>query len=276
MKNNKQLILIVISTIVIVLGIWLWAYYSLIDWDKADRGTFGDMFGGVNALFSGLAFAGIIITIILQSNELNLQRKELISTREEFETQNETLKIQRFENTFFQMLEFHHQIVNNLFIKRANYKINDSFFGDYYGREYLRGVGLNMIDEMRKKGVNIHESLAIYNSFFDTESHNLAHYFRNLYRIFKYVDDAKIFEDKKNDNDKEFNFKYTYTSIVRAQLSDTEMIWLFYNCLSDFGGKKFKPLIEKYAIFNNLNEHTLAFSEHHTFYKETAYILNNK
>src|SRR4051812_39554935 len=29
------------------------------------RGIFGDMFGAVNALFSGLAFAGIIFTIFL-------------------------------------------------------------------------------------------------------------------------------------------------------------------------------------------------------------------
>lgn len=29
------------------------------------RGTFGDQFGAVNALFSGLAFAGLIYTIVL-------------------------------------------------------------------------------------------------------------------------------------------------------------------------------------------------------------------
>lgn len=82
------------------------------------RGTFGDQFGAVNALFSGLAFAGLIYTIILQRrdlelqrNDLKLQREELVLTRKEmeeqtaeFEKQNETLKIQRFENTFFNML----------------------------------------------------------------------------------------------------------------------------------------------------------------------------
>lgn len=42
------------------------------------RGQFGDMFGAVNALFSGLAFAGVIIAVILQKRELALQRRELI------------------------------------------------------------------------------------------------------------------------------------------------------------------------------------------------------
>ena len=40
----------------------------------ADRGSFGDMFGAVGALFSGLAFAGVILTIYYQTQELRLQR----------------------------------------------------------------------------------------------------------------------------------------------------------------------------------------------------------
>jgi len=66
-------------------------------WVKNDptwRGTFGDQFGAVNALFSGLAFAGLIYTIILQRrdlklqrNDLRLQREELALTRKEMEEQ---------------------------------------------------------------------------------------------------------------------------------------------------------------------------------------------
>jgi hypothetical protein len=64
--------------------IWLASYYII----KAHipvslRGTFGDTFGAINSLFSGLAFAGIIYTILLQRDELHLQREELKSTREE-------------------------------------------------------------------------------------------------------------------------------------------------------------------------------------------------
>lgn len=42
---------------------------------------FGDSFGAANALFSALAFAGIIITILLQRRELELQRNELKETK---------------------------------------------------------------------------------------------------------------------------------------------------------------------------------------------------
>ena len=48
-----------------------------------DRASFGDMFGGINAFFSGLAFLGVIYAVILQREELRLQRAELKLTREE-------------------------------------------------------------------------------------------------------------------------------------------------------------------------------------------------
>lgn len=52
------------------------------DWGKS--GTFGDTFGAINALFSGLAFAGVIVTILIQKSELKLQRDEMQNTRKEF------------------------------------------------------------------------------------------------------------------------------------------------------------------------------------------------
>ncbi|WP_146180620.1 hypothetical protein [Limnohabitans curvus] len=58
-------------------------YQAFPDW--ATRGQFGDVFGVVNALFSGLAFAGLIYTVFLQREELSLQRKELELTRLELQ-----------------------------------------------------------------------------------------------------------------------------------------------------------------------------------------------
>ena len=44
-------------------------------------GQIGDMFGAVNSLFAGLAFAGLIFTMLMQKDELSLQREELILQR---------------------------------------------------------------------------------------------------------------------------------------------------------------------------------------------------
>lgn len=71
----------------IVLIVWIISgiltFWFLGEWQI--RGIFGDMFGSINSLFSGFAFAGIIYTIYLQRKELKLQRLELKETRKELE-----------------------------------------------------------------------------------------------------------------------------------------------------------------------------------------------
>ena len=59
----------------------------------SDRGSFGDMFGAVGALFSGLAFAGVILTVYYQTQELRLQRAEVEQTRAAVEQTSEYLSM---------------------------------------------------------------------------------------------------------------------------------------------------------------------------------------
>jgi hypothetical protein len=47
----------------------------------SERGQFGDMFGGLTALFSGLAFSATASMLFLQYKELRLQREELALSR---------------------------------------------------------------------------------------------------------------------------------------------------------------------------------------------------
>lgn len=72
---------IIIWAAMIVFATWGLSWFLL--YDMKDRGTFGDMFGAVNSLFSGLAFLGVIYAILLQRTELALQREELSLTRKE-------------------------------------------------------------------------------------------------------------------------------------------------------------------------------------------------
>ncbi|WP_454646301.1 DUF4760 domain-containing protein [Bradyrhizobium liaoningense] len=77
---------IVLWTTLIVVAAWVATpviIMSLPLGGWAERGQVGDLFGSVNALFSGLAFAGVIFAILLQRQELILQRKELQETRAE-------------------------------------------------------------------------------------------------------------------------------------------------------------------------------------------------
>ena len=276
-KSNYRTIAICVSIITII----IWALSFLLfttNWDKEERGTFGDMFGAVNALFSGLAFAGLIVTLIMQHEELGLQRKELAQTndelaaqREEFVAQTKTMKIQRFENTLFNMLSLQQGIVNSIdYIPQGGADPNPEFRGKYvfdvfYNKKITKFQYGNERQIMGIKGlIQAENDIQAYRrvseiSIFDS-------YFRHLYRIFKYIDESQLIDNTE---------RYSYSCIVRAQLSDYELLLLFYNALTidDNGAFKFKHLIEKYAIFNNIRESMLARQhEDYILYHGGAYI----
>jgi|GEM_PF-2132614 len=109
-----------------VFGVVLLLYFLLLMWqyswmlmsremlddpDLGKRGLFGDSFGAINALFSGLALGGVIIAIMMQRTELKLQREEMKASNEsqqlqtkEFEEQVTQMQLHQFENHFFQLL----------------------------------------------------------------------------------------------------------------------------------------------------------------------------
>lgn len=128
------------------------------------RGTFGDSFGALNALFSGLAFAGLIVTLIMQKDELSMQREELDEAKQElrqqsieFKKQNKTLKLQRFESTFFNMLNLQETITRNL-----HYDCSDG--GDSFECDGRMVFNKFYTYKMLDFEENIRESGCIYNA----------------------------------------------------------------------------------------------------------------
>jgi hypothetical protein len=86
----------------------------------------------------------------------------------------------------------------------------------------------------------------------------LDHYFRNLYHIVKFIDNSEVDDARR------------YTSLVRAQLSPAELFLLFYNCLTP-RGEKFKPLIEKYGLLEQLPDSEISVPAHKALYSPEAY-----
>lgn len=89
MPSVKPLLLLLALVVLVwgVAAIGVWHSFPSL----ADRGMFGDMFGGINTLFSGLAFAGILFALHLQRQELVIQREELAAQREELRLTREEL-----------------------------------------------------------------------------------------------------------------------------------------------------------------------------------------
>jgi len=248
-ENKLNMVLIALFAAVTIL--WLLTWGGLFDFIEKpeDRGVFGDMFGSINALFSGFAFAGVVYAILLQRIELKLQREELKLTRKElegqkfeFQEQNKTLKKQRFENTFFQMLSTHNEIVNSMLQSQRG-------GSERRGRQLLKIIADECVNYMNPAlPWDKNRVLKAYGHVYKENQSYLGHFFRFLYRTIKFVDDSDV-EDKR-----------LYTDIVRAQLSNQELQILFYNCLSS-NGSKFKSYVEKYALLDNLPIETIAYPQ---------------
>ncbi len=240
-------------------------------------GVFGDSFGIFAALFSGLAFAGLIVTILLQREDLNVQREELELTREE-------IKKQSFEGTFFQMLRLHNDILNSIDLQWSDdsgtrTKSGRDCFVSFFKRlrEEYKSVFVksNKIDgplpynvlfeaQINKKSNEAEIIESAYRYFWAEHKVELGHYFRYLFNVFKFVKDSDI-EDKEK-----------YTGIVKAQLSDQELALLFYNCLTEHGRDNFYPMVNDYHLIDNMPS-SLLFNKYHVgFYEKRAYKTNKE
>lgn len=261
----KNLVLPLI--IIIVVALWAISGFVLIDYP--DRGTIGDMFGAVNSLFSGLAFAGLIYTILLQKNELGLQRKELEYTRvelrgqkETMQAQNEQLAHQAFEGTFFQMLKQHNELLKSITLTScnpANLDLTVLSGADCFKKSWATYCGAFTVKseniDLASREIRVKEAfLRLWNEF----EGDFSHYFRSLYNVMKFVHNSDV-ENKK-----------LYTNIVRAQISKFELIVIFYSGIYH-SESKFTPLIEEYAFLKHLSCKLIFSDLDFQFYQSTAF-----
>lgn len=134
---------------------WLSMFY--IDFrflDSTEKGLFGDSFGAVNSLFSGLAFAGIIYTILLQRKELEYQRQELIETKivlkESASAQDKSQKAltKQIENmNLAAKLDAHSSLMNFYLQVRGTFRINEKLMD---GKD-IAGVHAVAIEDLLKE-----------------------------------------------------------------------------------------------------------------------------
>jgi hypothetical protein len=225
----------------VIILIWLAYYFLQSPLDKDSP------FDRLNALFSGLAFWGVVFAILLQKSELALQRNELKLTRkevrgqkEQLEAQNITLKQQRFENTFFSLLNLFNSIVSSMEVpintatEFRTIKGREGFLHLYNDlqREYAG-------EEQRVTSAKLEQlCIAAYERFAAYRQATIGHYFRTLYNIVKFIERSQV-EDKQ-----------TYINILRAQLSSSELNLLFYNCLSNYGNQNFKRYVHQFGLLD--------------------------
>jgi hypothetical protein len=244
--------------------------------------------GAVQSLWSLAAFLFIYVAFLGQKQQLKLQSDQFVKEqqkqeeqlrqqqmqledqRKQFQSQQGSIERQNFENSFFQLLGVHNQIVGSM-------ETVHSSAGIIHGRRCFAAWFRAFTNErwgmtMKNGEMNTPEETSPvrrYMLFYNEYQTVLGHYFRNLYHVIKFVKESDAL---KNANPAiEYKNRRRYTSLVRATLSQFELALLFYNGLSPTA-EKFKPLIEEFGLFENLDLQSLAKQEDTRLYHPNAFL----
>jgi hypothetical protein len=218
----------VIATAAVVVVLWLVTPLVLLRYynSSTDRGTFGDMYGVATSLFTGFTIIGLIYTILLQQEdiriaraafekqieELELNRKNVELNTKELKANRDQIRWQRFDNTFFNLIELHLHIVREL------QKEFISFYTNYIHQETFKGLSMyhmlrNRYNENRETGANGPTSIC------RLADEQFGQYLRNFEFIIDYIDTGKDLPENRA----------RYFRIYFAQLSIYERRFLFYH-----------------------------------------------
>ena len=219
--------LLLAALVAAVLWVYISQFGSELSTEHSNWGEFGDYVGGVlGPVFSFLALVVLIYTLTIQTRQFSLQN---------------------FESGFFELVRFHHDIVSDLEVKGA------STDPSIRGRDCFGVFNSELFDRLAERysadtegGIGnplgrVHHA---YSDFRKDYGREVDHYFRHLYHILKFVDESDVDD------------KLKYTRILRAQLSTSELLLLFYSSLHPVGAKSLTYLA-KYAMLHNLDRDTL-------------------
>jgi len=215
-----------------------------------DWAQFGDFVGGVvGTIVSAATLALVAVTILIQLRVMNLAKrqledsqKELALTRDEMKQSNSALRQQTFESTFFRMLEQFRQYTQSISYGSASGI--DAFTSmriDLKGRY----DSLHQIEDRKAR------SLSAYKEFYRDTAKWLGPYFRSLYHLHKLVHQSGLKDEARA----------RYASLVRAQLSQYELVILFYNLL-DERGLGLLPYVNYYGVLKHLDRGDLLDKQH--------------
>jgi len=202
--------------------------------DLSQLGPIGDWLGGAAAPFiNSASFIILLVAYLAQKEELNL-------TRNEMKNQNLTLMHQRFDNTFFNLLHLHQQIINSLKHSEEN---DAGKIKVYTAREIINTIYERLERELRKRN-DKSEELNRYDEF--------THIFYSTYKLIDQVFQSQLsiiefISASSNEISKE-----TYWKIYRAQISDQENRLLFFYLAYWKRDDRVTPIIKEDEYFKKI------------------------
>jgi len=258
---------------IIIVGIvMMLAWFANLFWgiwamnnDTTKGGQWGDIFGAVNALFSGAAFLMIFRGYEMQRYEVKLAKAELAETKKQttaqkraLDKQNVATEKQIFENTFFRLLDDYNEIVQSLNCTNINVLFAGNYDFNNVGEDMQKHEGKKVFDEvsklidlvfyrdlaynegiddliartLRKETKTKEDFDALFEDIRTALDGLLDRYFRTVYNILKLISRATFYQENKK----------FYANLLRAQMTNKETKVLAFNIASKVGREKFLEL----------------------------------
>lgn len=280
-KKAKEYFGSALAVYLVMLAIYYFGvknYFSGEAGTYAKCGAFGDMFGGFNAIFAGLGFIAVAITTYLQI--------------EQYKEDKEKSHRYQVENTFFNMLDTLREIVSNTYLEDDSEEKGKQYSGIIYLKHAIKLLRIRYKKHLYEKQKEIATNDKIWNEtykfidhipvdgetrkalvvkayeeFYEDHEHNLGHYFRYLYNIFKFV--LNSFKDNPD-------IARQYIGLIQAQMSNDELGLTFYNALSKHSKNLqqeavFHRWLDDFDIFENIDPRCVFDDIFLEFYPQTHF-----
>ncbi|WP_439412725.1 hypothetical protein [Enterobacter ludwigii] len=235
-KSLRGFVVIALAVTVIWALLGLVAYFLFSNWEA--RGTFGDMFGSINVLFSGLALGAVVYTIHLQQQDLKIQRdvqriqledlkiqsQAAVSSAEQLAVQQQLLNYQISQETVINLINIKNKFVENFqYYEGDQLKYNkivpdyttglDGFYKYYKTTKELGGAQLNL------------------NVYFDT-----------YFFILQFITDSNLSEKQKE----------ILANILTIQTTDVEIFVMCDEYINSNNQHRL-ALLKKYKLMDRYN-----------------------
>jgi len=281
LSENSERILMGVLAVAVLAAIAVGGSYVLfffgesVSNDPEQWGQLGDYLGGVlNPVFGFLSVFALLVALVLQTRELKLSREalklsqeELKATREEqaksaaaLALQNEAIRKQSFEQTFFAMLRvLSERLEDATFSSSARAHIASS-----KGPAALRAVTGALAADVRvglhrEGGYSPYLSEVMGGVLSGMQVSGFAEYARTLSAILEYLEDAGVVGGD------------VYPKLLRSRMDKEEVLFLYFLCFVD-GWQALKKRIEKYGLLAHIDPaSTGAPTDYYSYFERSAF-----
>ncbi len=270
-SSNRLMAFLFFFLVLVCFAIAGFNYQIIIDPSAANEKKVQLFLSFLNPLLTIVSIVALLLVYFIQNNIL-------AESKRVSEAQFKSLRIQKFETTFFNMIER-----LDLIIKDERGQGKGKFVGiELVGRDYLRNIMADYVSILKANIPNTDSKtmkniiLREFIPHFQNEHSNYIRYYFYLYNILKYITNEFRNKDLSIINEENESFMFKYLLILKATLSQEELALIFYNYITVSGDiiledKELTKMIDELGLLEFIDESYFLYSDYKVEFPKTKF-----